>query len=145
GLAKNMTPDASDQLTQMGTVFGTPGYLSPEQAQGMPADVRSDLYSLGVVLWEMLGGRKPFVHDDPLETLRDHIHTPAPKVRAFAPKASAELEMLVARMLEKDPRARFQTADELLSALANLPDTMASSLENAPTEAKLPAYTPAPP
>src|SRR5215831_1267248 len=102
GLAKAMGPEPSEQLTQMGTVFGTPGYISPEQAQGLAADARSDLYSLGIVLWEMLIGRKPFQHDDPIETLRDHISTPVPAVRANAPTVSRELAAVVETLLAKD-------------------------------------------
>ena len=66
-------------------VFGTPGYLSPEQAPGAQVDARSDLYSLGVVLFEMVCGRRPFVREDPLDAVRDHLHTPPPPPRALEP------------------------------------------------------------
>jgi serine/threonine-protein kinase len=129
GLAKSV--EGGEQLTMTGTVFGTPGYLSPEQAQGAAADARSDLYSLGIVMWEMLAGDKPFHGEDPIDVLRSHIHTPAPPVREFAPRTSLQLDRVIARLLEKDPTKRFQTADELMTALGKLPETTGV----APTEA----------
>ena len=87
GLAKDLggaVDEEEDPLTQAGTVFGTPGYLSPEQASGKKADARSDLYSAGVVLFEMVCARRPFLRPDPLDVVRDHLNTPPPSPRAFA-------------------------------------------------------------
>jgi serine/threonine-protein kinase len=124
GLAKTLNPEPGDDLTQVGMVFGTPGYLSPEQAQGQPADARSDLYSLGVLMWEMLAGRKPFHHaDDPLKILRDHVNTPAPSIREVAPTVSPELDATIAKLMAKDPRERYQNAEALVLALEQLPES----------------------
>ena len=72
----------SEPLTQAGMVFGTPGYLSPEQAAGHGADARSDIYALGIVLYEMVAGRRPFMRQDPLDVVRDHLNTLPPPPRA---------------------------------------------------------------
>jgi len=123
GLAKSFDPDSPDArqpLTQMGTVFGTPGYLSPEQAGGQPADVRSDLYSVGVVLFEMVCGRPPFVRDQPLEVVRDHILTAPPKPTSFTPEMPTPLETVILKALAKKPDDRFQSADEFLQALGTM-------------------------
>jgi serine/threonine-protein kinase len=125
GLAKNLDShagDPSNALTQVGAVFGTPGYLSPEQAAGVPVDARSDLYSLGVVLFEMVCCRKPFASDDQLEVLQAHISTPPPKASTFRPDISPALEDVIARALDKSRETRFQTADDFIDALANVPE-----------------------
>jgi Protein kinase domain len=125
GLARDVTPDAAGSrqaATENGRIFGSPAYLSPEQAAGEPADARSDLYSLGVVLFEMLCGRPPFVRAELLEVVNDHRVTPPPSPRAFTPELSVELEAAILKVLAKDPAGRFQTAEELQSALASCPE-----------------------
>ena len=122
GGAKSMSADPKESLTMRGQVFCTLSYLSPEQAVGNPADARSDLYALGVVAFEMLTGRKPFANQDDALLIQDHIRTPAPHVRELAPTVSRELDAVVARLLEKQPEARFASADALLDALAELPE-----------------------
>jgi serine/threonine-protein kinase len=122
GLAKEM--DGTDEgLTQSGTVFGTPSYLSPEQAQGKPADARSDLYSAGVLLFEMVCRRRPFVQDDPIDVVRDHLEKPPPSPKTFAPGISDELEGVILKALAKDPAARFASAEAFIAALAACPDS----------------------
>jgi serine/threonine protein kinase len=117
GLAKDLAaPDES--LTQAGMVFGTPSYLSPEQAQGSKADARSDLYSAGVMLFEMVCGRRPFVHEDPLDTVRDHLEKAPPRPKSLAPGISDALEAVILRSLAKDPNARYPSADAFVAALA---------------------------
>src|SRR5262249_55024776 len=112
-------------------VFGTPSYLSPEQANGGKADARSDLYSAGVMLFELICGRRPFIHDDPLDVVRDHISTPPPAPRSINAAISPALEKVMLRALAKDPAARFQSAEEFSSAL-----TQVAGSAPAPTPAK---------
>lgn len=120
GLARRTDRDA---LTQAGAVLGTPEYMSPEQAKGEEADIRSDLYAAGVVLFEMLGGRPPFGGKDTLSILRKHVETPAPPLSDLAPHVPSEIEAIVVRLLEKKPEDRFRDAAALLDALAEwLPD-----------------------
>jgi eukaryotic-like serine/threonine-protein kinase len=105
--------------TQAGTVFGTPRYMSPEQAQGKELDARSDLYTLGVLLYQMLVGRAPFVDDDAVVVMARHIKsTPVPPAEA-APDAGigAALSALVMRALAKDPADRPSTAQAFLAEL----------------------------
>ena len=110
----------SSELTSTGIVMGTSRYLSPEQARGEPTDERSDLYSAGVVLFEMLTGRLPFEGDNDLAIAVRHANEPAPSPTTFAPDLPPALDAIVARALRKDPAERFQTAAEFFTALAAL-------------------------
>jgi serine/threonine-protein kinase len=104
-------------LTRTGTMIGTCHYLSPEQAQGQRADERSDLYSAGVVLYEMLTGRLPFEGDSDVAIALKHVNEAPPRPRAVAPDVPEALERVVLRALAKDPAARYQSAAEALRAL----------------------------
>jgi serine/threonine-protein kinase len=104
-------------LTRTGAMMGTSSYLSPEQAQGRPADERSDLYSLGVVLYEMLTGRVPFRGETDVAVAVQHISSAPPNPRSLAPGVSEALAAVAMRALSKDPADRFQSADELAAAL----------------------------
>ena len=107
----------SSALTSTGVVMGTSRYLSPEQARGEPTDERSDVYSAGVVLFEMLTGRLPFEGDNDLAIALRHASEPAPAPSSLEPWLSPQLDAIVARTLRKDPAERFQTAQELAAAL----------------------------
>jgi eukaryotic-like serine/threonine-protein kinase len=93
-------------------VAGTVAYMSPEQVQGQPLDGRSDLYSAGIVLFEMLTGRLPFDVEDRSDWLVacDHVQTPPPHLRKYLPQAPLELDLLIDKALSKQPQDRFQTA-----------------------------------
>jgi len=118
-----------------GLALGTPSYMSPEQT-GSPGDIdgRTDIYAVGVLLFEMLAGRKPFVSDKVAEILVMHRDTPPPRLREIAPDAgiSAQLEAVVDRALAKSLEARFQTAVELSSALGRVPEGAASARSSGP-------------
>jgi serine/threonine-protein kinase len=104
-------------LTTRTTVLGTPAYMAPEVISDGYADPRSDLYSLGVVLFEAATGRLPFQGDSPYQLLRQHLTAPAPRARSLAPELSVRLDEVIARALAKDPLDRFSSAAEMAAAL----------------------------
>jgi hypothetical protein len=144
GLAKISGESESDApLTQAGMVFGTPGYLSPEQAAGYAADARSDIYAVGIVLYELVAGRRPFLRADPIDVVRDHLNTLPPPPRTFGAQISTELERVILRALAKEPRGRFQTAEELSAALAEVPELRGPAATATPAPAAAPSPAPA--
>jgi len=100
----------TDVVTDPGMLLGSVGYMSPEQASGSVADFRSDVFSLGVVLFEMLTGNSPFRRHSPVETLNATLKEAPPSVATLAPGVPVSLERIVMRCLEKSPAERFQSA-----------------------------------
>lgn len=122
GIAKVLNEKAeagSQVMTQIGSFFGTPKYASPEQIMQKPLDGRSDIYALGVILYEVLSGEVPFHAPSVMEIIIKQLNDPPAPLRQFRPELNipARVEELVMRCLEKDPAARFQTARELQAAL----------------------------
>jgi len=119
GVAKLVVSEGGTAKTITGALLGTPHYMSPEQCEGARAvDHRSDLYSLGCTLFQMVSGRLPFESPGLGGLIGMHLHVPPPKLRDRAPHASDALERIVARLLEKNPDARFSSAAEVAAALA---------------------------
>jgi tRNA A-37 threonylcarbamoyl transferase component Bud32 len=114
GIAKMLEAQAT--LTGTG-VIGTPAYIAPELAQGMQADVRADVYALGVVIFEMLCGRVPFEADTPMAAIYKHVNEPVPSLCEAKPGIPPVVDAVVQKVLAKDPDERFQTAGELARAL----------------------------
>jgi eukaryotic-like serine/threonine-protein kinase len=108
---------AGSGLTTAGMVMGTPDYMSPEQAQGAPADFRSDIYSLGVVLFEVFVGRLPFTGDNMMAVVMSHIQKAPPSPRSMNPRVPPRLEAVILHSLEKDPARRYQSVSEVLEGL----------------------------
>lgn len=117
GIAKILEGTAN--LTRVGTGIGTPQYMSPEQGMGQPVDRRSDIYSLGIVLFHCFTGRVPFTADSPLTITVKHMNDPLPVERLVAEGVPSPMIQVVQKMTEKSPEMRYQSADVVVDALTS--------------------------
>ena len=143
GLAKVQTPAAdvtrtSNLPTDPGTVLGTAGYLSPEQAQGKSVDQRSDIFSLGAVLYEMATGLRAFKGDSAIDSLHKVIHSEPAPIDTAAPDAPAELRWVLSKCLAKDPDERYQSTRDLVVDLKNVMRALDSSPRMTPVVSPAP-------
>lgn len=127
GIAKVL--DATTQFTITGGALGTPAYMSPEQGQGKPVDGRTDIYSLGIILYQMLVGKAPYQADTPMATILAHLTEPLPAPSSHNKKISPNLDKVINTALAKDPEKRFNTASQFGNAL------LAAAGETAPPKA----------
>ncbi|APR87686.1 serine/threonine protein kinase [Minicystis rosea] len=118
GIAK-VTGNANTKLTKAGAVFGTPHYMSPEQAAGAPVDHRTDIYALGVILYEMVSGQLPFNADNFMGILTQHMYKAPVPIRALVPgpECPPSLEAVILKCLSKKPESRYQSMEELSADL----------------------------
>lgn len=111
------TPDLQQKLTATGQFLGTPGYLSPEVCLGEKADARTDIFSLGIVFFEMLTGEVPFNAESPLAMLSKVVNEAVPDVRKFNGQVPPEVHGILTKMVEKSPAHRYQSCEELMTAI----------------------------
>ena len=114
GIAKDFKVD--NELTSTGTILGSPFYMSPEQAEGLPVDGRTDIYSLGVIFYEMLTGEKPYEGDSAIKVIMKHIQSPVPQL----PPELDQFQPLLNKLMAEDPDQRFADADALVTEVAEL-------------------------
>ncbi|MBS1965682.1 MAG: protein kinase [Chloroflexi bacterium SZAS-1] len=138
GLARPVQADSAAQITATGAVMGTLAYMAPEQFSGQPTDARADIYSFGVMLYEMLTGRLPFTGDS-AQIMYGHLQQPPPSLRVARPDLPEAIEQLVQRMLSKDPAWRPQRMAEVASALRAI---TAGTAATGPTVQARPATNP---
>lgn len=115
---------------QKGTDVGTPNYMAPEQALGKEIDLRSDLYAVGVILFEMLTGNRPYVAENPMRVLQMHLRSPIPSIRALEPDLgiSPELERVITKALQKKPSDRYTDAEAFEKELMQSPEAKGPNL-----------------
>jgi serine/threonine protein kinase len=120
GVSRSTERNQGHTITREGVVMGTPEYVSPEQARGRPADVRSDIYSLGVVMYEALAGRLPFQADNPADLIVAVLNAHPVPLSSFRPDLGEGVAQLVSKAIARDPEARFQNAEEMRGAVVEL-------------------------
>ena len=134
----------ASEMTETGSIMGTAQYLSPEQAQGQRVDARSDLYSIGIILFELLTAKVPFSGESAVSIALKHVSEPAPAVSSLRPDVHPALEAIVARALVKDPGGRFQSAEEFVLALDDARRVIASGQPGEHTAGFVPVGPPPP-
>jgi len=138
GIAK-ILENASTRLTQTDAILGTPAYISPEQAQAEKVDQRSDIYSLGIILYEMVTGRVPYVADTPLAVILKHVTHPLPLPSSLKPDIPEAIERVILKALAKNPEDRFATVGDFLTAWKSSLDVKTSSGQSFDTLTALPS------
>src|SRR5579859_161184 len=133
---------AGSVMTATGATMGTPAYMSPEQCQGLALDGRSDIYALGVVLYELATGYLPFAVKTMSEAVYKHVNTPPAPPRQLRPDLPVPLEDIILRCLAKQPAARFASAADLAQALAAQLHAPSVALQQATIMTRVPAATP---
>ncbi len=118
GLARVIS---NPQLTATGAIIGTPAYIPPEQGLGQPGDARSDIYSLGAVLYQLLTGTLPFRAETPIAIVYKHINAPLPSPTKLNPEIPPALESVLLKAMDKDPDNRYQDAERFVDALQDIP------------------------
>lgn len=129
GLAK-MIAESAEKFTESGLLIGTPDYMSPEMCRGQPVDLRSDIYSLGCLMYQALSGKKPFFADSPIGVIHLHLNQ-YPLEPSFGlpdPVREGQLKQIILRCLQKDPDLRFQSCEELSRALCSKPEATDSAI-----------------
>jgi serine/threonine-protein kinase len=129
GIAQAISTE--DNLTVAGSVMGTATYFSPEQAEGAMVDGRSDVYSLGVVLYELLAGRPPFIGESPVAVASKHVRETVPSPKTFNPQLPTDLELVTMHALAKQPADRYQSADEFRADLLRFSEGQPISIAGA--------------
>jgi serine/threonine protein kinase len=120
GIAKIIGNEVTQDLTGTSATIGTPEYMAPEQASSKDVDHRADIYSLGIVLFEMVTGRRPYQADTPMAVLLKHMSAPLPSPRSFAPGLPDVVEHVLVKALAKNPDDRYQSMDDFAAALERL-------------------------
>lgn len=123
GILKFVDVEESQGLTGTGKIVGTPAYMSPEQIRGREIDGRSDIYSLGIVFFEMVTGRKPYNANTPIELSMQHLHDPIPKARQFVRDLPHEVDQIISKAIAKNPEDRFPNMAAFAQALEKLSGT----------------------
>jgi eukaryotic-like serine/threonine-protein kinase len=136
GIARSLDPD--EALTETGAVLGTSDYIAPEQASGRRVDERSDQYSLGILLYELLTGDVPYSGENPMTVAMRHLRDPVPSVHERRPEIAPEVDGIVRRALAKDPDERFPSMEALAAALAGAPGGGDGGAPTAPIAAPRP-------
>jgi serine/threonine-protein kinase len=138
GIARAISASPDEDLTQAGQVMGTATYFSPEQAQGRPVDPRSDVYSLGIVLFEMVCGRPPFRGEDPLAVAYQHVQEQPTPPREINADLDPTLEAIILKCLTKTPQARYPSAEDLRADLRRYREGNQISVATPPVVAAAP-------
>ena len=154
GIARAMDSSTDQALTQTGLVMGTASYLSPEQAQGAQPDPRSDLYSLGVVMYEMVGGRPPYVGENSLSIAYQHVHSVPEPLKTLNQFVPLEFEAVVAKCMAKSADKRYQSGQALIDDLRRVEEGVdvqalsglraQSTTDASPTTQAIPTVPPVP-